>query len=64
MGIASLHPSYGLTPERVPSRPAGAATYDDEFLVQQQKIQRLSEYYDAVVAELLVLLNESHDEVV
>ena len=50
--------------ERAPSGPPEAAAYDDEFLVQQQKIQRLSEYYDAVVAELLVLLNESHDEVV
>ena len=48
--------------ERVPSDPAEVATYDDEFRVQQQKIQRLSEYYDQVVAELLALLNESHDE--
>ena len=51
-----------MTLERVPSDPAQAATWDDEFLVQQQKIQRLGEYYDQVVAELLVLLNESDDE--
>jgi hypothetical protein len=59
----ALAPSGELmTLERVPSGPAEAAAYDDEFLVQQQKIQRLSEYYDQVVAELLALLNESHDE--
>jgi hypothetical protein len=59
----ALAPSGELmTLERVPSGPAEAAAYDDEFLVQQQKIQRLSEYYDQVVAELLALLNESDDE--
>jgi hypothetical protein len=51
-----------MTLERVPSDPAEVAAYDDEFRVQQQKIQRLSEYYDQVVAELLALLNESHEE--
>jgi hypothetical protein len=52
-----------MTLERVPSDPAEVAAYDDdEFRVQQQKIQRLSEYYDQVVAELLALLNESDDE--
>jgi hypothetical protein len=59
----ALAPSGELmTLERVPSDRAEAAAYDDEFLVQQQKIQRLSEYYDQVVAELLALLNESDDE--
>ena len=59
----ALAPSGELmTLERMPSDPAQAAAYDDEFRVQQQKIQRLGEYYDQVVAELLVLLNESHDE--
>jgi hypothetical protein len=62
-GDLALAPAGELmTLERVPSDPAEAAAYDDEFLVQQQKIQRLSEYYDQVVAELLALLNESHDE--
>ena len=51
-----------LTLERVRSDPAEAAAYEDEFRVQQQKIQRLSDYYDQVVAELLILLNESDDE--
>jgi hypothetical protein len=50
--------------EQVPFDAAEPATYDDEFLVQQQKIERLTEYYDQVVAELLILLNESQPEVV
>jgi hypothetical protein len=63
-GDLALAPRDELMPlERVPSDPAEVAAYDDEFRVQQQqKIQRLSEYYDQVVAELLALLNESHDE--
>jgi hypothetical protein len=62
-GDLALAPSGELmTLKRAPSDPAEAAACDDEFLVQQQKIQRLSEYYDQVVAELLALLNESHDE--
>jgi hypothetical protein len=48
--------------EPVASNSARPATHDDAFLVQQQKIQRLNEYYDQVVAELLTLLNESHEE--
>ena len=50
--------------EQVPFDPAEPATFDDEFRVQQQKIERLTEYYDQVVAELLVVLNETQDEVV
>jgi hypothetical protein len=48
--------------EQVPFLPAEPATYEDAFRAQQQKIQRLNEYYDQVVAELLVLLNESEKE--
>jgi hypothetical protein len=62
-GELALAPAGELmTLERMPSDPAEAATCDDELLVQQQKIQRLDEYYNQVVAELLALLNESHDE--
>ena len=45
--------------EQVSFQPAEPATYDDAFLTQQQKSQRLNEYYNQVVAELLVVLNES-----
>jgi hypothetical protein len=60
--LASAPESELLTLERLPSDSAEPASYDDEFLVQQQKIARLGEYYDQVVAELLALLNESHDD--
>jgi hypothetical protein len=51
-----------LTLERPASDSTESATHDDEFRVQQQKIQRLTAYYDEVVAELLALLNESEGE--
>ncbi len=52
-----------LTPdEQVSFQPAEPVTYDDAFLTQQQKSQRLNQYYDEVVAELLVVLNESEKE--
>jgi len=52
-----------LTPdEQVSFQPAEPASYEDAFSAQQQKIHRLHEYYDQVVAELLVVLNESEKE--
>ena len=52
-----------LTPdEQVSFQRAEAASYEDAFSAQQQKIQRLNEYYNQVVAELLVVLNESEKE--
>ena len=45
--------------EQVSFQPAGSATCDDVFLAQQEKSQRLNEYYNQVVAELLALLDES-----
>jgi hypothetical protein len=51
-----------LTLERPASDPAESAAYDEAFFVQQQRSQRLSAYYDEVVAELLTLLNESEDD--
>ena len=48
--------------EQVSFQPAEPATREDAFLAQKQKIQRLNEYYDQVVAELLVVLNESEKE--
>jgi hypothetical protein len=51
-----------LTPEQVSFQPAEPASYEDAFSAQQQKIQRLTEYYDQVVAELLVVLNECEKE--
>jgi hypothetical protein len=51
-----------LTPDEVSFQPAEPASYEDAFSAQQQKIQRLNEYYDQVVAELLVVLNESEKE--
>jgi nitrate reductase assembly molybdenum cofactor insertion protein NarJ len=55
-----------LTLERPASDPAEFATrdfetHDDAFAVQQQRIQRLTKYYDDVVAELLTLLNQSDE---
>jgi hypothetical protein len=46
------------------SDAAEVATFDDEFRAQQQKIERLNQYYDDVVAELRILLDQSEDEVV
>jgi hypothetical protein len=52
-----------LTPdEQVSFQPAGPASYEDAFSAQQQKSHRLNEYYSQVVAELLVVLNESEKE--
>jgi hypothetical protein len=51
-----------LTPEQVSFQPAEPASYEDAFSAQQQKIQWLTEYYDQVVAELLVVLNECEKE--
>jgi hypothetical protein len=47
-----------------PSEAPETATFDDEFRAQQQKIERLNQYYDEVVAELRILLDQSQDEVV
>ncbi len=49
--------------EQVSFQPAEHAAHDDEFGAQRQKCERLNEYYDQVVAELLALLNESQKEV-
>jgi hypothetical protein len=51
-----------LTPEQVSFQPAEPATREDAFLAQKQKIQRLNECYDQVVAALLVVLNECEKE--
>jgi hypothetical protein len=48
--------------EQVSFQPAEPASYEDAFRAQQQKIQRLNEYYDQVVAELLVVLHEVEKE--
>ena len=48
--------------DQVSFHPAEPASYEDAFHAQQQKIQRLNEYYNQVVAELLVVLNESEKE--
>ncbi|THD62446.1 MAG: hypothetical protein E7813_19915 [Bradyrhizobium sp.] len=48
--------------DRAPLNPAERAALDDEFAAQQQKIERLNQYYDEVVAELRVLLDQSEDE--
>jgi hypothetical protein len=48
--------------EQVSLQPAEPLNYEEAFRVHQQKIQRLNEYYEQVVAELLVLLNESEKE--
>jgi hypothetical protein len=47
-----------------PSDPAESVALDDAFRAQQQKIERLNQYYDEVVAELRILLDQSQDEVV
>jgi hypothetical protein len=47
---------------RVLSAPAEPATHDDEFRAQQQKSERLNEYYDEVVVELRALLGQLHDD--
>jgi hypothetical protein len=43
-------------------QPAEPVSYEDAFNAQQQKAQRLNEYYNQVVAELLVVLNETEKE--
>jgi hypothetical protein len=48
--------------DQVSFQPAAPASYEDAFNAQRQKVQRLNEYYDQVVAELLVLLNECEKE--
>jgi hypothetical protein len=48
--------------EQVSLQPTEPLNYEEAFRVHQQKIQRLNEYYEQVVAELLVLLNESEKE--
>jgi hypothetical protein len=47
--------------ERVLSDPTEFAIHDDEFRVQQQKIERLNAYYDEVVVELRALLGQLED---
>ena len=47
-----------------PSDAIEVATFDDAFRAQQQKIARLNQYYDEVVAELRILLDQSEDEIV
>jgi hypothetical protein len=48
--------------DQVLFQPAEPVRYEDAFHAQQQKSQRLNEYYDQVVAELLVVLNECEKE--
>jgi hypothetical protein len=50
------------TDDQVSFQPAEPASYEDAFNAQQQKAQRLNEYYNQVVAELLVVLNETEKE--
>jgi hypothetical protein len=40
---------------------AAAATYEEEFHEQWQKVRRLNQYYDDVVAELRTLLDQSEE---
>jgi hypothetical protein len=47
-----------LLDERSPPVQAETAPHDDEFYVQQQRIERLNQYYDEVVAELRALLDK------
>jgi hypothetical protein len=47
---------------RALSDSAEFATHDDEFRTQQQKIDRLNQYYDDVVVELRALLGQIHDK--
>ena len=42
--------------------PAESAADPDKFRKQMQSSERLTEYYNQVVAELLVVLNESEKE--
>ena len=46
-----------LFDEQTPSEPAEPATHADAFGVQQQRIDRLNQYYDEVVAELRALID-------
>jgi hypothetical protein len=48
--------------ERAAFDPTETATHDDAFRAQQQKTERLNQYYDEVVAELRALLDQSDDE--
>ena len=48
--------------EQALSISAESATHDDEFRIQQQKSDRLNQYYDEVVIELRALLGQLHDE--
>jgi hypothetical protein len=48
--------------EGAPLDPADSAMHDEEFRAQRQKIQRLNQYYDEVVAELRALLDSDRDE--
>jgi hypothetical protein len=48
--------------EQASLQPAEPLNYEEAFRVHQEKIQRLNDYYDQVVAELLVLLNETQTE--
>jgi hypothetical protein len=42
--------------------PTISPDLNDAFVAQQQKIDRLNQYYDEVVAELRKLLDNSRDE--
>jgi hypothetical protein len=58
----SVHEPLSLH-ERTLSGPADPAGHDDEFGAQRQSCERMNEYFDQVIAELLTLLNNSQKEV-
>ena len=43
------------------SDPTESVTLDDAFVAHQQKVERLNQYYDEVVAELRALLDQSEE---
>jgi hypothetical protein len=47
--------------EQASSDQAAIATHEEAFREQQQKIERLNEYYNDVVAELRALLDQSEE---
>ncbi len=54
----TLVPAGELSHDEPAPLQAEPATHDDEFSAQQQKIERLNQYYDEVVAELRAVLDQ------
>lgn len=47
--------------DRAPLNPAEREALDEGFAAQQEKIDRLNRYYDAVVAELRAVIDETEN---